>query len=265
MKRALFLSLLLFLGGCVTFEVKDNHFFIPGPAERPTAIPNAEEVRLGELAGARVTAPDAQVEILYFGGNASRVDDYGAFLVRALAPLRANVTMFDYRGYGRSGGTPSIENVKSDALAIYDFARERAGSRPLIVHGVSLGSFIAAHIAAHRPVDGLVLEATAPDVRSWGTRQIPWYAKPFVRLKIAPALLEVSNTTAVQSYTGPLLLITGAEDTITPPSFAHALYAASRSDVKRVLIVQGAGHGDALAFPGALEEYVAFVRPRAAR
>lgn len=265
MKRALFLSLLFLLGGCVTFEVKDDHFFIPGPAARPTPIPNAEEVRLGELGGARVLAPDAQVEILYFGGNASRVDDYGAFLVRALAPLRANVTMFDYRGYGRSGGTPSIETVRSDALALYDLVRERAGDRRLIVHGVSLGSFIAAHIAAHRPVDGLVLEATAPDVRSWGTRQIPWYAKPFVRLKIAPALLEISNAAAVRSYTGPLFLLTGAEDTVTPPEFAHALYAASQSDVKRVLIVRGAGHGDALAFPRAVEEYVAFVRPRGRR
>lgn len=262
MRRVLFLSLLLFLGGCVTFEVKDDHFFIPGPAERPTPIPNAEEVRLGELGGARVVTPDAEVEILYFGGNASRVDDYGAFLVGALAPLRANVTSFDYRGYGRSGGTPSIDAVKSDALAIYDFVCERAGPRRLIVHGVSLGSFIAAHIAAHRPVDGLVLEATAPDVRSWARRQIPWYAKPFVRLKIAPALLEASNEAVVRRYTGPLMLLTGAEDPVTPREFALALYEASPSEVKRVLIVRGAGHGDALAFPKAVAEYVAFVKPR---
>ena len=260
MRRALFLSLLLLLGGCVTFEVKDDHFFIPGPAEHPTPIPGAEEVRLGELGGARVVVPDAEVEILYFGGNASRVDDYGAFLVGALAPLRANVTSFDYRGYCRSGGTPSIEAVKSDALAIYDFVRERAGPRRLIVHGVSLGSFIAAHIAAHRPVDGLVLEATAPDVRSWARRQIPWYAKPFVRLKIAPALLEASNEAVVRRYRGPLMLLTGAEDAVTPREFALALYEASPSEVKRVLIVRGAGHGDALAFPKALAEYVAFVR-----
>lgn len=239
----------------MTFEVKDNHFFIPGPAERPAPIPEAEEVRLGDLGGARVTRPDAEVELLYFGGNASRVDDYGAFLVRALAPLRANVTSFDYRGYGRSSGTPTIEAVKGDALAIYDFVRERAGPRPLLVHGVSLGSFIAAHIAANRPVDGLVLEATAPDVRSWATRQIPWYAKPFVRLKIAPALLEASNEQVVRRYTGPLLLLTGAEDPVTPPEFARQLYAASASPVKRLVIVPGASHGDALAFPTAVQEY----------
>ncbi|HYC91608.1 MAG TPA: alpha/beta fold hydrolase [Thermoanaerobaculia bacterium] len=255
MRRLLFLFVLLLLGGCMTLEVKDNHFFIPGPAERPAPIPDAEEMRIGDLGGARVTRPDAEVELLYFGGNASRVDDYGAFLVRALAPLRANVTSFDYRGYGRSSGTPTIEAVKGDALAIYDFVRERAGPRPLLVHGVSLGSFIAAYIAANRPVDGLVLEATAPDVRSWATRQIPWYAKPFVRLKIAPALLEASNVDVVRRYTGPLLLITGADDPVTPPVFARQLHAVSASPVKRLVIVPGAGHGDALAFPMAVQEY----------
>ena len=262
MRRLLFLALLSVLGGCVTFEVKDNHFFIPGPAERPTPIPNAEEVRLDALGGARVTVPDAEVEILYFGGNASRVDDYGAFLVRTLEPLRANVTSFDYRGYGRSGGTPTIDAVKSDAVAIYDFVRERAGTRRVIVHGVSLGSFIAAYVAAHRPVDGLVLEATAPDVRSWAARQIPWYAKPFVRLKIAPALLSESNAVVVRRYAGPLLLIAGSEDDVTPPAFARALYDASASTAKRIVIVRQAGHGNALAHPGTVGGYAKFLGVR---
>lgn len=95
--------------------------------------------------------------------------------------------------------------MKRDALAVFDFVREHAAGRPVVVHGVSLGSFIA----AQRDVDGVVLEATAPDVRSWGTRPIPWYAKPFVRLKIAPALLAESNAAVVRRYAGPLLLLTG--------------------------------------------------------
>jgi uncharacterized protein len=270
LRNAALAAALLLLGGCVTFEVKDNHFFIPGPAERPSPIPGAAEMRVERsegvsLGGVRVSPPDADVAILYFGGNASRVDDHGAFLVRAMEPLRAELYLFDYRGYGRSGGTPSIEAVKGDALAIFDLVRERAAPRPVIVHGVSLGSFIAAYVAANRPVAGLVLEATAPDVQSWAARQIPWYAKPFVRLRIAPALMAESNANVVRRYDGPLLLVTGAEDDITPPSFAQTLHAASVSRDKRVVIVPQADHGDALAFPVAMREYEAFVNARRRR
>lgn len=254
---------LLLLGGCITFEVKEDHFFHPGPP-RNTPIANAEAIDLTtadgvHLAGARVAAPDADLDILYFGGNVSRIDDYGPALAHSLAPVRANLYLFDYRGYGRSGGTPTIESAKSDALAIYDYVRNRAAQRPVIVHGFSLGSFMAGHVASQRTVDALVLESTAPDVQRWATNSVPFLAKPFVRLKIAPALLAESNERIVRNYGGPLMVVTGSKDRVTPPAFANALLAASASTNKRIVIAQGADHGEAMMKPDAVRAYVAFL------
>lgn len=261
MKRAALLVLLL-LAGCMTFEVKENHFFHPGPPQRATALAEPIELTTSDgvhLAGARIASPEADVDIVYFGGNVSRIDDYGDELARALSSLRANLYLFDYRGYGRSGGTPTIESSKSDALAIYDYVRRHAAQRPVVVHGFSLGSFMAGYVASQRPVDGLVLESTAPDVQRWATNGVPWYAKPFVRLKIAPALLAESNERVVRDYCGPLLLVTGSRDRVTPPKFSQALLAASASANKRVVIAQGADHGDAMMKPDAVRAYAAFV------
>jgi fermentation-respiration switch protein FrsA (DUF1100 family) len=183
-------------------------------------------------------------------------------LLRSLAPLgdlRVNVLMVDYRGYGRSAGTPTVDIVKSDAVAVYDYLRSRSNGRPIVVHGFSLGSFMASTVAMQRTVQGLVLEGTAPDVATWAKHQIPMYAKPVVRLNIAPRLLAESNVAAVQRYVGPLLLLTGSKDSVTPPRFLKTLLAASASAQKRAFVAEGAGHGGALKIAAARHAYSEFL------
>ena len=254
--------------GCATFDIGETHFFHPGPAatSAPRTIGGAvvEDVTLRAddgtaLGGVSIRQADADVEVLYFGGNASRADDMAAALARIVDGLRVNVLMIDYRGYGRSAGTPAIQTVKQDAVAAFDSLRGRAGGRPIVVHGVSLGGFVAAHVAASRTAEGLVLEATAPDVQTWARSQIPAYARPFVRLKIAPALLAESNVEAVRRHRGPLLLLTGSRDTVTPPRFMEPLLAASPSPARRAVVAEGAGHGGALAVPEARQAYAEFL------
>jgi fermentation-respiration switch protein FrsA (DUF1100 family) len=109
-------------------------------------------------------------------------------------------------------------------------------------------------------VNGVVLESSAPDVRQWANNQVPLVAKPFLRLRIAPSLLKESNAATLQKSTAPLLLLTGSRDPITPPNFAHALLKASAATEKRVFIVPGATHGDAIDSKAAQDEYGKFLR-----
>lgn len=268
MRGYIAIAVLLFATACATFDIDESHFFYPGAAATrvPATVEGAvvEDVTLTAadgtaLGGVYVRQPDADLEVLHFGGNASRADDMAAALGRIVRGLRANVTMIDYRGYGRSAGTPAIETMKSDALAAFDQLRARAGGRPIVVHGVSLGGFVASHVAANRTVQGLVLESTAPDVATWAKNQIPAYAKPVVRLKIAPALLAESNVEAVRRHSGPLLLVAGSKDAVTPPRFMQPLLAASPSSEKRAVVAQGANHGEALAVREAHQAYAEFL------
>jgi uncharacterized protein len=264
--QTVFRAVLILLGtaACATVRVGESHFFIPGPAATagPVVVAGAEvtDVTLQAadgttLGGAYVARAGADVDILYFGGNASHVDDTLPWIGTAIGKLNANVLMVDYRGYGRSAGTPAIESLKQDALAAFDFLRARDARRPIVVHGFSLGSFIAAYVAANRPVQGVVLEGPAPDVATWAKHQVPLYAKAVVRVEIAPALLRESNLTAVAQSTAPLLLLTGSRDPVTPPKFLAPILAASASTNKRSFVANGASHGNALTVAAAMEAY----------
>lgn len=256
------------LVACKTVELREDHFFLPGPAERPAAIAVAGaaveshtiNVADGTVVGAvYIVHPAADVDILYFGGNASRIDEVAGPIATVLAGTQTNLFTADHRGYGRSSGTPTIEALKADALATFDYLREISPARPIVVHGVSLGSFMAAYVAKNRPVAGLVLESSAPDVLEWINSNVPGYARPFIRIKVAPALLRESNAAVLAQYKGPLLIVTGTKDEATPPALSQRLFAAATSKDKRIVIVPGAVHGNALWFPSAQKEYAALL------
>lgn len=178
-----------------------------------------------------------------------------------------NVLLVEYRGYGLSEGTPTIPALKSDAIQAFDLASSLVSSgTPLVVHGFSLGSFIAASLTEERPVSALVLESTAPSVSAWARHQIPWYAKPFVRVSLAQPLLAESNERRLGLYHGYLLLLAGSGDHITPPSMSRALLSISASPParKRLFVSPGAGHGAVLAGRGTAAAYAQFVFPASA-
>ena len=97
--------------------------------------------------------PGRTEAIIYYGGNAERIDYYiDSF--KLLFPAHS-IYLVNYRGYGKSEGTPSEDRLYADALAVYDSIRQQHDNISLI--GKSLGSGIATYVAANRTVEKLVL------------------------------------------------------------------------------------------------------------
>ena len=93
--------------------------------------------------------------VLYFGGNAERIEDRRKEFAR-LFP-HASTYLVPYRGYGASEGTPTEADILEDALAIYDQVQARQPQARVVVIGRSLGSAVASYVASKRPVSKLVL------------------------------------------------------------------------------------------------------------
>jgi len=217
-----------------------------------------------QLNGVHAGAGNA-LTVLYFGGNGFHLDEHGDDVLAAIGPCRADVVMVDYRGYGRSTGVPTIAALKEDALREFDLVNAQAPGR-VIVHGQSLGSFIAAYVAQQRPAArGLVLESTTTNARDWANNMLPWYAWPFVRVELSEPLRGIDNVAAASGFAGPALVLEGSEDDVTPPRLARRVYDALPSTEKRMVMVPGAGHNGVLSSAAVRPAYCEFVRRLAAR
>jgi len=100
-------------------------------------------------------------------GNAGNIS-HRLSLCRALLATGINVFLFDYRGYGLSGGTPGEEGTYLDGQAAHHWLQAK-GFQPgnIILFGESLGGGIASELALRETVGGLVLQSTfscIPDV-----------------------------------------------------------------------------------------------------
>ena len=244
---------------CTTISIEESNFLNPDQKVQITKLRKIEQTATTEditinglddvtLSGTLIKVDDAQATVIYFGGNQFRVSVAGGEPAQQILPMNVNILMVDHRGYGNSEGTPTIENLKRDALSVYDYVATRTDlkSTPTILHGHSLGSMIAGYVASERPADALVLEGSITNVKQMTSQRMPWFVKPFVEVNFSDELARVDNLKVVESFTAPLLIITGEDDTQTPPALAETLYQHALSKQKQLYIVKGKHHGNAL-------------------
>jgi hypothetical protein len=213
-----------------------------------------------------VEPPNASHTVLYFGGNMFRISTMGAEAIRRLAPLGVRVVLVDHRGFGRSTGqSPTLRQLESDAVAVYDSVLRFRGvdQSTLIVHGHSLGSFLAGEVAEERAVAGVVLECSATTGAEWirAADRRPWYVRLFTRLEVEPALATAGNLARVHRLASPLLILVGSEDRVTPPGLSQTLLAAANlpDSLKSLHVLPGADHNNVTAHPDFPTVYRAFL------
>jgi len=185
----------------------------------------------------------ATVVLLHDGtGNVSyRVD-----LLRQLHDwLGVSVLIFDYRGFGRSGGQTSDRGLAEDVTAARGLARSRGWDRHgMVLYGRGLGGALAAASAAADPPQGVVLEAVFPDVE-----RLVRARHPFLGTLVAPWLRgRFDALESVATLTAPTLFLHGDRDREVPIGLGWQVYDACRAP-KRFRTIAGANHHDT-AFTG---------------
>jgi fermentation-respiration switch protein FrsA (DUF1100 family) len=246
---------LLLASGC-TRTVTETDLFHPRAAVLADPPPDAQPLRIERpdgtrLAGWLLTVDHPVATLVYCGGNAETVADSWSRLRWLSSTLSVEVVALDYRGYGASGGTPTLRACAEDAVAAVDAARSLPGHEHarLLVYGRSLGGGMATYAAANRELAGLVLEAppaSCPEVvRAWN-RQLPWYVRWCLTLEPDAALSapELQPILLARQLRCPLLLIHGDVDTVIAQEQGLRLYRAAASMDKTFLSLPGTGHND---------------------
>lgn len=176
--------------------------------------------------------------VVYFGGNAEDASD---FMKQAKNYPDVSIVAVNYRGYGRSTGTPGEQALKDDALAVYDQVVAETG-REAMVMGRSLGAGLAVHVAANREIVAAVLITPYDSILAVAKEHYHFLPVSLLLRDRYDALPDAAKATA------PALVIAANLDGTIPPDRARALYDAWKGP-KRFLNVPGAGHNDITQYP----------------
>lgn len=242
-------------GGCAErfFFYPDQHVYTTPQAEGV----QVEDVLLPGPHGTQLhgwwlqAKGSAHGTVLHVHGNAANISNHLP-LVAWLPAAGFNVLTFDYRGYGRSDGKPSINGLVDDTRAALAWLRRRPGidGERLAVIGQSLGGATAVRAVAADPqgVRLLVLDSAFSSYRGIAREAarsmgpLGWLAPVFI-----PTLPnnEHDPVHAAARLTMPLLVVHGSRDAVIPQHHGRALWAAAK-DPKHWLPIDGGEHIDGL-------------------
>jgi uncharacterized protein len=187
-------------------------------------------------------APQAgsKLAVLYCHGNGEDVSRNVDTLVELRRQLHANVFIFDYRGYGRSEGSPTEAGCILDGIAADKWMANRLGVKTtdVIVMGRSLGGAIAVAVAADLGAQALVLDSTFSRMTDAAAYHYPWLPVQLVMQN------RYDSLGRIRQYNGPVFQSHGAADTIVPIDLAKQLFAAIPSDQKLFREYPGRDHND---------------------
>jgi uncharacterized protein len=195
-----------------------------------------------------VPAPSARGTVLFCHGNGGNIS-YLIGTIGIFNSLKLNVLVFDYRGYGRSGGAPSEEGTYLDAKAVWDHltVARKIDAGSIVVIGRSLGGPIAAWLCRDRKPAALVMESTftkAADVADYHYR-------------IAPGRLIFCDTYDAAAHLSrarcPVLVVHSPEDEIIPYQLGKKLFQIAPG-IRRLLVIHGP-HNE--GFMRSLDSYAA--------
>lgn len=246
------------LAGTGCRAVERRVVFRPTHTPEPTADPGggfplrpdrpdrrAYPLDLAAADGARVRAwwcpvPAAAGVVLYCHGNAGDLNDRIDPVARVMDELGQSVLVFDYPGFGQSGGRPSEAGCYAAADAAYDWlaARGHSPDRVTLV-GVSLGGGVAVDLAARRPARALVLVKTftsVPDVAAHLLLGLP--VQPLVRTRF-DSLAKIGRCRQ------PAFVASGTADRLIPYRHGEQLTAAAGGPA-RFHPLPGSAHDDPL-------------------
>jgi fermentation-respiration switch protein FrsA (DUF1100 family) len=226
-----------------------------GQGPKDVLIPVEDGVVVG---GRFHIAQNTSPNILFFHGNGEIASDYDD-LGPIYTGMGMNFLAVDYRGYGRSTGSPTVSSMMADCRVIFRFVRnwlkENGHTGPLIVMGRSLGSASALELAVccGDEFDGLIIESgfayLAPLLELLGVDTAA------IGFNEAPG---TGNQEKIRSFRKPTLIIHAEWDHIIPFADGEALYEASPAVDKTLLGIPQANHND--IFSRGLPEYMAEVK-----
>ncbi len=174
--------------------------------------------------------------IVFFHGNAGNIANWGM-----LAPTYLNFgyhfLVWDYREYGKTGGTLTYSNLIQDSEAVVNYAGEKFPDLEIIPYGASLGTSLAAHVADKNQTPKVVLETPYYSMKRLAKTHFPGLPHDIL------LRFPFNTSEPLKTYQGDIYAIHGAKDNVIPYHHSKSLKSAF-PDKMQLTIVENSGHND---------------------
>lgn len=189
---------------------------------------------------------DTDTIILYCHGQTRHMDHYwqrAKLLANCGGKERYGVLMFDYRGYGKSEGTPTEQGMYEDVRAAYQWLlNEGASSQRIIIYGFSLGSAPATDLAAY----GMGNEFPVKLILESPFASTDFIAQESTLIEVSASYitdLEFDNAEKIKLVDKPLMWMHGIEDDYVAITNGEAIISNYSGVDSTYIRVEGANHG----------------------
>jgi fermentation-respiration switch protein FrsA (DUF1100 family) len=172
--------------------------------------------------------------VLYCHGNSGNITS-SAPNIHKLTEVGINFFTFDYRGFGKSEGRPTVRGLLRDArAAAEEHDRIRPEALPSILYGHSLGGAVAIQLTRLHEFGGIILQSTFTNLKEMAQVKFPGTPVHMV------AGGELDSLSTIKDVELPLLLVHGTDDPTVPSWMGEQLFEACRTGRELVLVNGGA-------------------------
>lgn len=187
------------------------------------------------------TVPSSRGVVYYLKGNSRSIKGWGKFAKDFLSN-GYDFVMFDYRGFGKSRGKRNQNKLYADAQLMYNWILERYDEDEIIVYGRSLGSGIAAKVAATNKPSKLILDSPYYSFYHNTRRFLFWMP---LRLILR---YDIRTDKFLEEVKCPVFIIHGSSDKLFPISQSKRLSEANADKVE-LIPIEGGGHNNLPNYP----------------
>jgi pimeloyl-ACP methyl ester carboxylesterase len=159
----------------------------------------------------------ARLTILYLHGNGGGLHAFVPYL-EVMKDKNVRVAAMEYRGYPGAPPHPSQQKLVADAVALFDHLK-RTSPQPIVIWGYSLGSGVAAQLAAQRQAHAVVLEAPFLSALKRGQEIYPFLPVKWLLMD------QYRSDEVIGKIQAPIMILHGGKDLIVPDHHGRALAA----------------------------------------
>lgn len=241
----------VYLGLCGYLYIKQRDY-VYRPDRDLTVDPNQYNLRYETLVltaadGVKVStwfvpAKDANAPIVVLlHGNAENMGGQ-MDMILSCNRMGYSVLAMDYRGYGKSEGSPTEAGTYLDADAAWEYLTEKRAIPPnrIVIHGRSFGGGIAAYLASRHAPAGVILESTFTSIPDRGAELFPLFPVHLL------SKFQYNSLERMGSISCPVLVIHSKDDQVIPFEHGERLFRAAK-EPKQFVAIQGSHDGGYVA------------------